>query len=921
MYGNNVPAPSNYALTATLGGVYLTGITPVRYGTSQGLQMTLTGGGFNSPDVVNLIAANGTTTYAPSSLQVTSATQLTALFAAGTVPAGTYSVEVVNGNGASVTLPNAFQMVQGGQAHLVTSIVVPNPVGYHIGSTIYVNYSNTGDVAMPAPLLELTATMNGLQGALMTLDPALQSQGFVTATTPPGYSQTVQILASGVTAGLLQPGESETVPVYYAGWLYGQWDFSRPPITFSLTNFTPDDSVPIDWTSLQDSLQPVGMSAASWNIIYPILTAQIGTTWGSYVSALDTTASYLGSLNQTVVHDVGKLWLYEVQKANDGADWTQIAWTQDVQAPAGNLSLAIQRTYQTTITGRNEVGPFGVGWIWTNGWGQNLTIIQPSLNYFGLAGAGAEITAADGSTSYYLLNANNAYISLANDGSLLKQNADGTFTLSEPDGTATTFSANGSEASISDGQGDTITAGYTGGLLTNLTSSAGGSLTLAYNNAGLIQSVTSSTGDKATYTYDATNTYLTSVTTAAGMTKFTYAPATGSATDNDLLSVQYPDGSQDLYTYGPQGQLISFLSGFTVTGQVSDTAHNPISGATVTLYLQGNPQTQFSTTTQADGSYQIPGVPSGNYDMVVLANSYQANITTGIVVSGPTAEGAVALQASTTKVTGTVVDPSGNPIAGAKVAILDGSGRTIGSAVSAANGTFVITTASGSNLTLQVSVPGSNTPTKLTINVTPGTTVNLGKVDPGLLDWVLSVINSYVRSPQEVQSAPPLTDPDCAAAWNALVSAINVQNSAWDTVTATEEALSDAVNASTLLFAAEFIKLGVDVAGLLAGAVAMGELEGALAASLNGGFADLVSTVVGLISNLETVYYAQARPDLSISRYRYRGRGYRCCDHYITKPPKPRRHIGDRAAKCRLRFPRKDFRFFGHCQYSGKFCL
>ena len=73
---------------------------------------------------------------------------------------------------------------------------------------------------MPAPLLVLTATQNRRTGRLPVSRsfpgrPRLRSN-----TTPAGFSQTVQFLASGAVPGILEPGESVTVPVYYAGWLH-----------------------------------------------------------------------------------------------------------------------------------------------------------------------------------------------------------------------------------------------------------------------------------------------------------------------------------------------------------------------------------------------------------------------------------------------------------------------------------------------------------------------------------------------------------------------------------------------------------------------------------------------------------------------------------------------------------------------------
>ena len=323
------------------------------------------------------------------------------------------------------------------------------------------------------------------------------------------------------------------------------------------------------------------------------------------------------------------------------------------------------------------------------------------------------------------------------------------------------FAADGSESTIDDGAGETITAGYTAGLLTSLTASSGAFLHMTYNGAGRIVAVTSSTGETATYSYDATNTYLTGVTGPGGTLIYTYTPATGSLTDNALLSVQYADGKQDLYGYDSLGELGSFLSGYTVTGQVSDGSGNPIAAATVTLYSEANPQSQFMTTTRSDGSYQIQGVPVGTYDVVVLVNGFEARITTGVTVAGPTSNGPSILAASTTTLTGTVVDPTGQSIAAATVKVVDSAGRTIGTAVSAADGTFVITTASGNNLTLQIFVPGSNTPKQQTISIPEGTTVQLGQIDPGPLEWIAKLGVEELEERSQRRTGPRSSTDQC----------------------------------------------------------------------------------------------------------------------------------------------------------------
>ena len=233
VYGAAVPAASSYTLTATAENVAVTSFSPNHTGTITKTVITLAGAGFGASTTVSLVAADGTA-YPAAVIQATSSKTLSATFNAGTVPAGVYSLSVSKAGGTPYVLPDAFTVVQGGLPHLVTSVTVPNPIGWHIGGTVYVQYSNTGDAAMPAPLLVLTAAQNGSAGAWLTLDASKQCSGYWTSAAPDGYSHSVQFLASGSTPGLLQPGESVQVPVYYAGW-----DLSLPhggpsPIIFTV---------------------------------------------------------------------------------------------------------------------------------------------------------------------------------------------------------------------------------------------------------------------------------------------------------------------------------------------------------------------------------------------------------------------------------------------------------------------------------------------------------------------------------------------------------------------------------------------------------------------------------------------------------------------------------------------------------------
>ncbi len=545
--GNLVPSPSTYTITATAASLFLFGATPGHSSTDVDTTMTLTGAGFNAGTTVSLVAAGGKN-YPLTGLAVDTPTQMTAVIKANSVPAGTYTVEAAQAGGGSAELPDVFTMVQGGQAVLTTSVIVPNPIGYHIASTIYVQYSNTGDAPMPAPLLELTAYQNGVAGALMTLDASKQVSGFWTNATPEGYSQSVQILASGATPGILQPGESETIPVYYAGWLTGQWDFSRPPINFVLGALQVGDTTPIDWTSLEQSTQPSDISPGAWGAIFANIEAETGSTFGDYVQRLDAEASYLGTLGENVT-DISQLFGFEVQQANGLGPITQLASATDASAPALGPSLSFSRSFSPSLSGRDQMGPFGLGWY--DSWQATLAVQSDGT---------VVVTEPGGAQRVFQPDSRNPdnYFGQAGDHGVLTPIGNGAFTLTEQDGTVTAYNPDGTLDYVVDTNGNRITAGYTNGLLTSLNDSDGQSILIAYNAAGLIDSVTDPFGQTTTYAYDTTDTHLLSVTTFDGeVTSYTYNTSTNPETQNALTAIAYADGTHAYYTYDAEGRIAS----------------------------------------------------------------------------------------------------------------------------------------------------------------------------------------------------------------------------------------------------------------------------------------------------------------------------------------------------------------------------
>ncbi len=549
VYTAYAPAPSSFTLEATESSVFLTGVTPNRSGTSVDTTLNLSGAGFDSTATVSLVSGGGTA-FSAGTVSFDSPTLLTATFAAGSVPAGVYSAKVSEDGGATTTLANAITIDQGGQANFQASVIVPSSMGYHIPGTIYVEYSNTGDVAMPAPLLLLTPTQTHADGsvtadAFLTLDPSLVTQGFWTSALPDGFSHTVEILASGSRSGVLQPGESERVPVYYAGWQQ-PWDLSYPPFNFHLDVVKADDPTAFDWAGLKQNLPAPPIDPAAWDAIWSNLQAQVGSTWGNYVSALDQNTSYLGQLG-VQDNDPDSLAGFEIDQAN-GIDPITLATAEDISVPAPGLPLSIDRSSTSSIAGHYVFGPFGYGWALDDGWGETLSVQSDGT---------VIITNGDGAQRIFQPDSrvNGAYFGQSGDGGVLADMGNGVFTLTEQNGQLTEFQ-NGQIALIQDSNGNRITAGYTNGLLTSLTDASGAFIHLSYNAAGLVASTTNSLSQTATYTYDSANQYLLSVTDYEGLTtSYTYFAGTNPATNHALESVTNPDGITDDYSFDARGRL------------------------------------------------------------------------------------------------------------------------------------------------------------------------------------------------------------------------------------------------------------------------------------------------------------------------------------------------------------------------------
>src|SRR4051812_45388664 len=59
-----------------------------------------------------------------------------------------------------------------------------------------------------------------------------------------------------------------------------------------------------------------------------------------------------------------------------------------------------------------------------------------------------------------------------------------------------------------------------------------------------------------------------------------------------------------------------------ITGSVTDSSGAAIPGATVNVFLPGGEKPVYSTTTTADGLFQVSGVRVGVYNLLIVSNGF-----------------------------------------------------------------------------------------------------------------------------------------------------------------------------------------------------------------------------------------------------------------------------------------------------------
>ncbi|HVA50299.1 MAG TPA: DUF4214 domain-containing protein [Pirellulales bacterium] len=550
-------ATAGYTLTASqTAALSISSISSYAGGVFGSVTIEIDGANFTPSTTASLTLIPSPVSLGPATIQASavdfvSPSQLFATFLLGDT--GSYTLSVQQG-AQSAKAPTPFQAVVPTTFALGATLVTPQFVRSGRTGSIVITYTNDSANDLMATLLDISST-----------NPKVL---FSTPDDPNNFVTQAQVLAVAPNgpAGILRPGQSGQLTLQLLS--DDTIDGDEMPVTVSEVAPAPpphvfggatiseastaaqiDESQTIDWASQESALRPASIPAAAWSVIYGNLTSALGTTVESYNAALAQAATYLGNLGDTTaqVSDVSRLWSFLVAQANASFPTPTLASAVDASLPTpGGLSLAIGRTFNSSIGGRSTPGIFGLGW--STSWQSSLSVDA----------AGNVTIDSGGAVSFFVAQPNGDYLDTAGESGTLTSSG-GVFTFTSISGTQDVFLASGLLNYVQDTNGNRITLGYNSGKqLVTLTysnpadaSEPNETLTLSYNSQGLVSQVADGTGAKWSYVYD-TSAHLLSVTAPGNLTtSYAYDTGTNAETANALLSITNPDGSQDNFTYDP----------------------------------------------------------------------------------------------------------------------------------------------------------------------------------------------------------------------------------------------------------------------------------------------------------------------------------------------------------------------------------
>jgi len=624
VYGAAVSSPGPFTLRAESSKLIASSVMPSVYGANTNTVLAITGAGFVPGTTVELVR-NGNTLLAEA-VQIDAFDRLTARFNLIGQAEGIYDLRLSHPEGDIAVLEQSFTITPTGEGIFSARIVAPWVAGPSAPATIYVEYSNTGNAALISPVLTLqSGDLDNSDRPLLTLDHNRLASGFWSSGIPDGFANSVQIYATGALPGLLLPGESFSVPVYYAG-LQQPFIELDGIVEFQLLSRRAEETTPIDWDEFLGSAKPSWITDEAWALTIANLQAEMGTTWGDYVRRLSQSATYLSQLG-TNLTSAQELYGFEFRQAvglNPLGDTVSI----DASIPTPNQPLQMIRKFAGNAAERYRSGWLGYGW--STPW--EIEAFEEGHIESSISGGqyieefildAVVIRRPNGSEQSFMPDRRNPNRFLRESGesaTLRSLTIDGTvggsrYELTEANGDISRFYAFGDlkgrlEYTL-DINGNRVDLVYPPGATqpAEIVHSSGVSLILSYDAQGRLANVTDSMCRVIFYSYDEMGHHLVEASGPAGTVTYAYYINTDAAREHALQSITDPSGVRQHFEYDARGRVsATYLDAnlerldfsYSETGQITTT---DATGRTQLQYF--NHRGQVARTEDATGAYVL----------------------------------------------------------------------------------------------------------------------------------------------------------------------------------------------------------------------------------------------------------------------------------------------------------------------------
>ena len=679
VYGAEVPSGGEtFTLTASLRGFGITGVSPAAGANRGKVTITFEGSQFTASSSLQLVDSAGGVIDATNTF-LTDSGRISGTFDLAGAPLGLADVRVTNPGDVVVELPDAFDIIDGVDGQLEATARVPSRVRDGRPFSGFVEYENVGDTDLRIPFLSVTTT--GID--LLDLNSDRND-----------LSAHLDLLATSQSgpAGILPPGSVGRIPIF--GLSTGQ---GTETVTVSEGTF-PGSAIP--WDSLKSSLTPPGADQAEFDLVFNQLRTQIGDDWDAYVDAISRAATLLppsmGSPNQlTDVFAVeilkaraalgsavsGRLFLNDESDALGDATVNLVGTSGDVAFVATSLNdgrftfaQIPDGTYDLTIEGFVATAPVTVEVSGGSVALSDITVTHGTqvsgsvfLDQFGIPAREVEVTAVSDAGVFSTqtdIEGNYTFPGLpAGSFSLVTQG--GGFTYRAVDG----FTVPGTGA-ISGVNLPVNAAGSIGGTV-----SGPGGIPIA--GAQIVASATGFSGGFATSGADGTFV----VTGLDGGLHTLVISADGFA-ESLIEGVNLSSG----------GSVTGVTTNLIAAGDLSGTITSSDGGAAVPyalIALFDGDRVVGAEQADSSGVFDLNNVEPGTYNAVVTGDGFLRTQQSITILVGQDTTFAPTLDPAG-RVSGTIQDAGGNPIAGLTVTAARPSDDAGGLAVTDENGDYEI---------------------------------------------------------------------------------------------------------------------------------------------------------------------------------------------------------------------------------------